>query len=73
MNVVINNDNNIYNSLMSGGEEINYAKMTFAKVSIAFKLTRVNLRLDIIRARIIRENTHIMKTNEDLTRVNAIL
>ena len=46
--------------------------MIFAKISIAFELTRVNSRFDINRAKIIRENTHIMKINENLIRVNAI-
>ena len=46
--------------------------MILAKTSIAFKLTRVNSRFDVSRARIIRENTHITKINKNLIRVNAI-
>ena len=57
---------------MNENEEIDHAKMTFAKTSIAFKLTRVNSRLDANRAKIIRENTYITKINENLTRVNVI-
>ena len=57
---------------MNKGEGIDYAKVTLVKISITFKLTRINSRLDIGRAKIIRENTHIMKVNEDLTRVSAV-
>ena len=57
---------------MNENEEVDHVKMIFARISIAFELTRVNSRLDANRARIIRENTHIMKINEDLIRVNAI-
>ena len=72
MNVIIDNNNNTHNNLISENKGINYVKMIFAKISIAFKLTRVNSRFDINRARIIRENTHIIKINENLTRVNVI-
>ena len=71
-NVVIDDNNNTHNNLISESEGVNHAKITLAKTSIAFELTCVNSRLDAIRARITRENTHIMKTNEDLTRVNVI-
>ena len=57
---------------MNENEGVDYVKMTFAKTSITFKLMRVNSRLNINRVKIIRENTHIMKINKDLTRVNAI-
>ena len=71
-NVVIDDNNNIYNNLINENEEIDYVKIIFAKISIAFKLTRINSRFDINRARIIREDIYIAKINEDLTRVNVI-
>ena len=58
---------------MSENEKIDHAKMIFAKTLIAFKLMRINSRFDIDRAKVIRENTHIMEINENLIRVNAIL
>ena len=57
---------------MSENEKIDHIKMTFTKILIIFKLTRANSRRDINRAKIIRENTHIAKINENLIRVNAI-
>ena len=71
-NVIIDDDDNTHNNLINKNEKINYAEMIFMKTSIAFKLTRVNSRLNINRVKITRENTHIIKTNEDLTRVNVI-
>ena len=72
MNVVINDDNNMYNNLISESERVDHIKITLAKTSIAFKLTYVNSRFNTNRARIIREGAHITKINKDLTRVNAI-
>ena len=57
---------------MNEDEEIDHIKITLAKASIAFKLTYINSRFNANRVKIIREDTHITKTNEDLIRVNAI-
>ena len=57
---------------MNENEKIDHAKITPAKTSITFELTRINSRLDINHAKIIHENTHTAKTNENLTRINAI-
>ena len=71
-NVVIDGDNNTHNNLMNENEGIDYIKITFARILIAFELTRINSRLDISRARVIREGTHITKINENLINVNII-
>ena len=71
-NIIIDDDNNTHNNLINENEKIDHVKITPAKISIAFKLTRINSRFDANRARIIRENTHIIKISENLTRVNAI-
>ena len=72
-NVAIDGDDNTYNNLIDESEKIDYIKITLAKISIAFKLTRINSRFDINRVKVIREDTHITKINENLTRVNVIL
>ena len=72
MNVIIDDDDNTHNNLISENEEIDYAKMIFVKILITFELTHINSRLDISHAKVIREDTHITKINKDLIRVNAI-
>ena len=72
VNIIIDDDNNTHNNLMNKNEKVDHVKITSAKTSIAFKLTRVNSRFDANRAKIIHENTYITKINENLTRVNAI-
>ena len=72
MNVIIDDDNNTYNNLINESEGIDHVKMIFAKISIAFELTRINSRFNVNRVKIIRENTYIIKINKDLIRVNAI-
>ena len=71
-NVIIDDNDNTHNNLINENEEIDHVEITPAKTLIAFKLMRVNSRLNINRAKIIRENTHIIKTNENLIRVNVI-
>ena len=71
-NVVIDDDNNTHNNLISESEKIDHAKMIFAKTLIAFELMRVNSRFDISRVKVIYKNTHIAKINKNLTRINAI-
>ena len=72
INVIIDDDNNTHSNLISENEEVDHAKIIPARTSIAFELTRVNSRLDISRAKVIREDTHTIKTGEDLIRINAI-
>ena len=57
---------------MSGDGGVDHVEMTLMRALIAFELTRINSRLDAIRVKVIRENTHIMKIGKDLIRVNAI-
>ena len=70
--IIIKNDNNENDDLKKKRKRICHAEMTFAKTSIAFTLTRINKRRDASRVKIIRDNTHAAKINENLIRVNAI-
>ena len=42
INVVIDDDDNMYNNLINEDEGVDHAKITLAKTLIAFELTRVN-------------------------------
>ena len=72
VNVIIDDNNNTHNNLISEGEGIDYIKIILARTSVAFELTYINSRFDVNRVRIIREDTYIMKTSGDLISVNAI-